>query len=147
MAIVKTEEGKAEDEGGAREEAAMEEVMNLEAEDLDVEGVEVKEDGLTLDIASDLAESVEDTCVLDERVDEETVVKMETGKETVVKMETGDEPMEKKTKPLSEAELARAEAELTRSLFTGQRFAGVSLPLRAETRSLLAPVYQLAAAG
>ena len=63
MGIVKTEEGGAEDEGGAREEAAMEEVMNLEAEDLDVEGVEVKEDGLTPDITVDLAKSVEDICV------------------------------------------------------------------------------------
>ena len=64
MGIVKTEEGGAEDEGVAREEAAIEEeARNSEAEDLDVEGVEVKEDGLTPDITVDLAKSVEDICV------------------------------------------------------------------------------------
>ena len=146
MGIVKTKEGGAEDEGGSREEAAMEDVRNSEVEDTDTEEVKVEEEGLTPDRGAeklktvDLDETEEHSHVEDEKVDEGNVI-------DVVKMETGEKPIEQKTEPLSEAELARAKAEMLRSLFTGQRFAGVSLPLRAETRSLLAPVYQLAAAG
>ena len=126
----------------------MEEVRNSEVEDSDTEGAKVKEEGSTPDQGAeklktvDLDESEEHSHVEDEKVDEGNVI-------DVVEMETGEKPIEQKTDPLSEAELARAKAEMLRSLFTGQRFEGVSLPLRAETRiqQLLAPVYQLAAAG
>ena len=148
MGIVKTEEGGAEDEGGEREEAVMEEVRKEEVEDSDREDAKVEEEGSTPDRGTEklksvnLAETEEDCHVEDVKVDEENVV-------GVVEMETGEKPIEQKPEPLSEVELSRAKAEMLRTLYTGQRFVGVSLPLRAETRvhQLLAPVYQMAAAG
>ena len=127
----------------------MEDVRNSsEVEDTDTEEAKVEEEGSTPDLGAeksetvDLPEIVGGSHVEDEQVDEKNVI-------DVIKMETGEKPIEQKPEPLSEAELARAEAETLRILFTGQRFEGVSLPLRAETRihQLLAPVYQLAAAG
>ena len=126
----------------------MEEVKNSEVEDSEREDAKVEEEGSSPNPGAeklktvDLTETEEDCHVEDEKLDEENVV-------NVVEMETGEKPIEKKPEPLSEAELSRAKAEMLRTLYTGQRFVGVSLPLRAETRihQLLAPVYQLAAAG
>ena len=148
MGLVKTEEGGAEEEGGAREEAVMEvEANNSEAEESDPEGAKLQ-DEVTSDLDAEklntgnLADNIKKGRFYDRIVEEVPVI-------DVVKMKAEEGPIEKNAAPLSEAELGRAEAELRRSLFTGQRFQVVSLPLRAKERThrLLAPVYQLAAAG